>query len=123
MCVGAFWEKLAIDITGPHPLFKKGNKFIITIIEHFTKYGLAFPVKNHEAKTVAKYLVEKVFLIYGVPMQLLLDRGAEFEGMIFKEICDLLGVDKPDHCLQAAHQSSYRKDALYTEYDAREGGG
>jgi len=48
MCVGAPWERLAIDITGPHPLFGKGN---------FSKYAFAFPVRNHEARTVAKYLV------------------------------------------------------------------
>jgi len=94
MCVGAPWERLAIDITGPHPLSGKGNRFIITVIDHFTKYVFAFPVRNHEAKTVAKYLVERVFLIHGVPLQLLSNRGAEFEGHIFKEICELFGVDK-----------------------------
>jgi len=94
MCVGSPWEGLAIDITGPHPLSGKENKFIITVIDHFTKYAFAFPVRNHEAKTVAKYSVERVFLIHGVPLQLLSDRGAEFEGHIFKEICELLGVDK-----------------------------
>jgi len=94
MCVGAPWERLAIDITGPHPLSGKGNKFIITVIDHFTKYAFAFPVRNHEARTVAKYLVERIFLVYGVPLQLLSDRGAEFEGHMFKEICELLGVDK-----------------------------
>jgi len=63
-------------------------------MEHFTKFGFAFPVRNHEAPTVAKYLVERVFLPYGVPLQLLSDRGAEFEGNIFREVCEMLGVDK-----------------------------
>jgi len=94
MCVGAPWEKVAIDITGPHPVSSKGNKFIITVMDHFTKFGFAFPVRNHEALTVAKYLVERVFLTYGVPLQLLSDRGAEFEGNIFREMCEMLGVDK-----------------------------
>jgi len=85
---------LAIDITGPHPLSGKGNRFIITVIDHFSKYAFAFPVRNHEARTVAKYLVERVFLVHGVPLQLLSDRGAEFEEHIFREICELLGVDK-----------------------------
>jgi len=94
MCVRAWWEQLAINITGPHPLSGKGNKFIITVIDHFTKYAFAFPVRNHEAKTVAKYLVERVFLTHGVPLQLLSDRGAEFERHIFQEVCELLGVDE-----------------------------
>jgi len=94
MCVGAPWERVAIDITGPHSVSSRGNKFIIMVIDHFTKFGLAFPVRNHEALTVAKYLVERVFLTYGVPLQLFSDRGAEFEGSIFKEMCEMLGVDK-----------------------------
>jgi len=94
MCVGAPWERLAFDITSPHPLSGKGNRFIITVIDHFTKYAFAFPVRNHEARTVAKYLVEKLFLIHGVLLQFLSDRIAEFEGHIFQEICELLGVDK-----------------------------
>jgi len=75
MCVRAPWERVAIYITGPHPVSSKGNKFIITVMDHFTKFGFAFPVRNHEAPTVAKYLVEKVFLTHGVPLQLLSDRG------------------------------------------------
>jgi len=94
MCVGAPWERMAIDITPPHPLSSKGNTFIITMMDHFTKFGFAFPVQNHEAPTVAKYLVKRVILTYGVPLQLLSDRGAEFERTIFREMCEMLGVDK-----------------------------
>jgi len=93
MCVGAPWERMAIDITGPHPVSSKGKKFIITVKDHFTKFGFAFPVRNHEAPTVAKYLVERVFLTYEVPLQLLSDRGAELKGNIFRELCEMLGVD------------------------------
>jgi len=64
MCVGAPWEKVAIDITGPPPPSVKGNKFMITVLDHFTKYAFAFPVRSHDAITVAKYLVERVFLVY-----------------------------------------------------------
>jgi len=78
----------------PHPVSNKGNKFIFTVLDHFTKYGFAFPERNHEARTVAKGLVERVFLIHEVPIQLLSDRGAEFKGSIFKKVCELLGVEK-----------------------------
>jgi len=39
MCVGAPWERLAIVITGSHPISGRRNKFIITVIRHFTKYA------------------------------------------------------------------------------------
>jgi len=94
MCVGAPWERVAIDITGPHPQSTKGNKFMITVLDHFTKYAFVFPVRSHDAINLAKCLVERVFLAYGVPTQLLPDRGAEFEGSVMAEVCKLLEIDK-----------------------------
>jgi len=94
MCVGAPWERVAIDITGPHPQSTKGNKFMITVLDHFTKHAFAFPVRNHEAVTVAKYFVQRVFLVYGVLTQLLWDRRAEFEGSVMSEVCRLMEIDK-----------------------------
>jgi len=67
---------------------------MIAVLDHFTKYAFAFPVRNHEAVTVAKYLIERVFLLYGVPTQLLSDRGAEFEGSVMSEACRLMEIDK-----------------------------
>jgi len=65
-----------------------------TVLDHFTKYAFAFPVRSHDVITVAKLLVERVFLVYGVPNQLLSDRGAEFEGSVMTEVCRLLEIDK-----------------------------
>jgi len=67
---------------------------MVTVLDHFTRYAFAFPVRSHNAITVAKHLVERVFLVYGVPNQLLLDRGAEFEGSKMTEVCRLLEIDK-----------------------------
>jgi len=67
---------------------------MVTVLDHFTKYAFAFPVRAHDAVTVAKHLVERVFLVYGVPVQLLSDRGAEFEGSLMTEVCRLLEIDK-----------------------------
>jgi len=88
MCVGAPWERVAIDVTGPHPQSSKNNKFMVTMLDHITKYTFAFPIRGHDAVTVAKHLVERVFLVYGVLLQLLSDRGAEFEGSLMTEFVD-----------------------------------
>jgi len=32
--------------------------------------------------------------VYGIPTQLLSDRGAEFEGSVMKEVCGLMEIDK-----------------------------
>ena len=92
--VGEPWERVAIDITGPHPVSKSGNRFILTVLDHFTKWTEAFPIRNHEAVTVAKVLTDQVFSRFGIPMQLLSDRGQEFESTLMKEMCVALGIEK-----------------------------
>jgi len=92
MTVGLPWEKVGVDVNGPHPRSSKGNRFIITAIDHFTKPTFAMPARNHEATTVARFLVDKIFILFGTTRQLLSDRGAEFEGKIIKELCDVMDV-------------------------------
>ena len=92
--VGEPWERVAIDITGPHPVSKAGNRFILTVLDHFSKWTEAFPLRNHEAVTVARVLADQVFARFGIPRQLLSDRGAEFEGSLMKELCLALEIEK-----------------------------
>jgi len=37
MCVAAPWERVTIDVTGPHPQSSKGNKIMVTVLDQFTK--------------------------------------------------------------------------------------
>ena len=94
MTMGAPWERLGVDITGPFPRSARGNKYMITLIDHFTKWAEAVPIPNHEATTVSRVLLEQVITRFGVPQQILTDRGAEFESQLFKELCRILGCDK-----------------------------
>ena len=88
------FETLGVDVTGPHPKSAKGNIFILTVIDHFSKFAFAFPMRNQEASTVAKILVEKVICLMGTPTRILTDQGPNFESNLFKELCKALGVAK-----------------------------
>jgi len=91
---GEPWERISIDITGPHPRSRRGHIYILTMMDNFTKYVEAVPLANQEAATVAKALVETVIVRYGAPLQILTDQGTNFEGYLFKEMCRLLEIDK-----------------------------
>ena len=94
MTMGAPWERVGVDITGPFPKSARGNKYMITLVDHFTKWAEAVPVPNHEATTVSRVLLEQVITRFGVPLQILTDRGSEFESKLFQELCRALGVEK-----------------------------
>jgi len=51
--VGAIMERLSIDLTGPHPRSKRGNVFICTVVDVFSKWLEIFAIRNKEALTVA----------------------------------------------------------------------
>ena len=91
---GEPWERLSIDITGPHPVSSRGNVYILSVIDHFSKWVELFPMKNQEASTVAKLLVDRVFCTHGCPLQILTDRGANFEIELFAQLCKQLAIDK-----------------------------
>lgn len=56
---GAPLEKLALDILGPLPRTKRGNRFILVLSDYFTKWTEAYALRNHKAKTVAKVVFEE----------------------------------------------------------------
>jgi len=46
-------------------------------MDSFPKWAEAFALKNKEAETITKVLVEQVFTRFGTPLSLLSDQGKE----------------------------------------------
>ena len=94
MLAGQPFERMHLDITGPHPKSRRGSVCIVTIVDAFSKWADAFPIANRDAATVARILVEQVICRFGCPLSLLTDNARELEGELMTEVCRLLGVDK-----------------------------
>lgn len=92
--VGVPMERWAIDILGPLPLTPKKNMYLMVVGDYFTKWIDAIPVKNKKSVTVAHKFITHIVAIFGVPMQIHSDQGQTFESEVFKEICQILGIDK-----------------------------
>ena len=92
--VSESWIRVSVDITGPHPRSSKSNQYILTLVDHFSKWAEAIPLRNHTAPMVARALVIHVFSRFGAPEQLLTDRGTEFESELFKELMRWTEIDK-----------------------------
>ena len=92
--VGNVFERIAIDIKGPYPISKRGNKVIMVVSDYFTKWVQAIPLPDDQAKTVASALVERVICLLGTPMQIHTDCGRNFESKLFRQLCDFLRIKK-----------------------------
>ena len=86
--VGEPFERVSVDVTGPHPRAAKGHGhvFMMTVMDHFSKWAEAIPLRNHTAPTVSRALMTHLFSRFGMPLQLLTDRGPEVQGVLFTEL-------------------------------------
>ena len=94
LVTGSPWERLSIDITGPHPRSRNGYQYMLTAVDHFTKWAEAIPLRDRTALSVAKALVSNVISRFGCPKQILSDQGPEFDGYLMTELCKQLRIDK-----------------------------
>lgn len=92
--VGNPFERIQMDILGPLPITSSGNKYLIVIIDCFTKWVEAFPLKNIRARTVAEIFVNEFISRHGVPLEVHTDQGKNFESKLFAELMEILGIRK-----------------------------
>ena len=86
-----FW---AMDYMGPIKETDRGNKHILVLMDHFTKWYEAFPTKDQKASTVAHILVSRVFSHFGPPTVLHSDQGRNFDSTLMHEVYNLMGIKK-----------------------------
>ena len=93
-CSGAPMERVAVDVVGPLPLSSRGNRYVLTAMDYFTKWPEAYAIPDQEAETVCDALLEGMFARFGVPEELHSDQGRNFESRVFAAMCDRLGIHK-----------------------------
>ena len=84
------WETISIDIVGPLPVDGKSNRYIVTMMDVYSRYLIAIPVRNHRASTVSGCLYESVVAYFGAIRSILSDQGSEFTGMIWESLIQML---------------------------------
>ena len=87
-------ERVHMDILGPFTKSKKGNAYILMIIDQFTKWIEAIPIPNQTAKTIANACMNDFFSRFGVPIYLHTDQGKNFDGCLMQSLCKLLHINK-----------------------------
>uniref|UniRef100_A0A914YV11 Integrase catalytic domain-containing protein n=1 Tax=Panagrolaimus superbus TaxID=310955 RepID=A0A914YV11_9BILA len=76
------------------PLSEKGFKYMLVIIDHFSKYASAYPLRSKSAEEVAKIFLEYWCLReQRFPRQVISDMGREFDNKLMNRITTLTGVE------------------------------
>jgi len=86
------YERLHIDLTGKHPVSRSGHKYILTVIDAYTRFLITAPLKDKTAVAVANALVERVFCPFGSCREIVSDQGSEFCNALMSELCERMHV-------------------------------
>jgi hypothetical protein len=84
---------VGIDVAGPFPKSKQGNRYVLSVVDHLSLWPEAYPMPNKKADTIRRCLLHYVCQ-YGCPSRILSDRGGEFMAHIMHSVYQLLGVKK-----------------------------
>ena len=87
------FESVAIDLVGPLPKGKGGNRYILTYICLATRWPEAVPLRSITAKAVMDGLWS-IFSRTSVPERILTDQGSQFCGRVMTQLCEQLGIEK-----------------------------
>ena len=81
-----------IDIMGSFSLGKKQLRFLIVVIDYFTKWVEAEPVTTIREAKVTSFVWKNIICRFGVPHVIKSDNGKQFDNPKFRKFCQDLGV-------------------------------
>ncbi len=97
-------ERIAMDLAGPFPILRRGNRHILVVADYFSKWCEAYPVPTIYTPEITNVFVENLISYYGVLLELHIDQGRNFESNPFSELRKLLKINKTR--ITVLHQQS-----------------
>ncbi len=94
MCAGFPNEIVDTDLMGPLPQTPRGKRYLLVMVDYFTKWAEAIPLGQADALSVAQTIVMQWIATHGVPLQLRSDQGPQFESRLLADLCHVLGILK-----------------------------
>ena len=83
----ALWSTVAFDFFGPLPKSRKGYRYVLVGIDHFSRWPEAIATRNATAKVVAEFLHSRIIAQHGAPRELLTDHGTHFASQVIATLC------------------------------------
>lgn len=87
------FHRVAMDVVGPLPRSKRGNRFILTFYDCASRYPEAVALPSVETPRVARELVT-IFSRLGISEQILTDQSTNFMSATLEEVYRLLQVER-----------------------------
>ena len=83
---------VAMDLVGPLPISPRGFRYLLTIIDRFTRYVAAVPLRTVKTMDVIRALMTEWILRHGTPRAFLTDNGTQFRSVVMERLALELNV-------------------------------
>lgn len=84
-------EHLSVDLIGPLPATAKQNKYILVILDKFTKFIELCPLRTPTSRAIVERMVD-IFCRHGVPQSISSDNGQPFVSRLWKGVLKHWGI-------------------------------
>ena len=82
-------ELVCWDIMGPLPVSRNGSRYILVIVDAFSRWMVAVPLMETSAETLARSLWSEFLSRYGAPCRIHSDRGSNINAEVVKRMLNL----------------------------------
>lgn len=85
--IPAPFRTVHIDHLGPFPKSSKGNAYVITVADSFSKYMVVKAVRTTDARPVT-IMLNELSQYFGIPRRIVSDRGTTYTSKCIVEYCN-----------------------------------
>ena len=83
--------KWGIDYMTCNPASAGGHKYIIVVVDYFTKWAEAMPTFKDNGETRAFFVFNQIIARFGIPKVIVTNHGSHFQNHMMTELTTMLG--------------------------------
>src|SRR6266542_6843700 len=80
------FQRIGIDIVGLLTITRRGNHYIVMVIDYFTKWSIAKALKEATAKAISKFIYQKIICEHRCPEVLQSDQETHFVNRVIEDL-------------------------------------
>ncbi|VDI23541.1 Hypothetical predicted protein [Mytilus galloprovincialis] len=107
---GCPMERIHLDILGPFNTSESGNRYVLMMIDQFSKWIEMAALPEQSALLIAQKFVVHFIVTFGCPLEVHTDQGRNFDGNLFKALCEILEIAKTRTTPYHLHQMGRSRD-------------
>lgn len=104
--------RLYLDLIGPLTKSKKGNSYILIVVDDKSKFTWLFPLRDAKARSVINRLQDGIFALYSLCRSLVTDNAAIFRSTEFRNCMFKYGIE---HRRLAPYRPSGNRSERYIQ--------